>query len=38
MVNAVDAFFSGTEKPATAAPGEPGIALSGAQAAAPPGH
>jgi N-acetylmuramoyl-L-alanine amidase len=38
MVNAVDAFFSGTERPAAATPGEPGIALSGAQAVAPPGH
>jgi N-acetylmuramoyl-L-alanine amidase len=38
MVNAVDAFFSGTEKPATAPSGEPGIALSGVQAAPPPGH
>src|SRR5271156_4522389 len=38
MVNAIDAFFSGTEKPATAPSGEPGIALSGAQAAPPPGH
>src|SRR5271170_2152910 len=38
MVNAIDAFFSGTEKPATAPSGEPGIALSGGRAAAPPGH
>jgi N-acetylmuramoyl-L-alanine amidase len=38
MVNAVDAFFSGTEKPETVPSGEPGIALSGAQAAAPSGH
>jgi N-acetylmuramoyl-L-alanine amidase len=38
MVNAIDSFFSGTEKPTTAPSGEPGIALSGGQAAAPPGH
>ncbi len=38
MVKAIDAFFSGTEKPETAPSGEPGVALSGAQAAAPPGH
>src|SRR5271166_435401 len=38
MVNAIDSFFSGTEKPAIAPSGEPGIALSGGQAAPPPGH
>jgi N-acetylmuramoyl-L-alanine amidase len=38
MVNAIDSFFSGTEKPTTAPSGEPGIALSGGQVAAPPGH
>ena len=38
MVTAIDAFFSGTEKPATASSGEPGIALSGGQAAVPPAH
>src|SRR5271163_4864233 len=38
MVNAIDAFFSGTEKPAGVPSGDPGIALSGAQAAPPPGH
>jgi N-acetylmuramoyl-L-alanine amidase len=38
MVNAIDAFFSGTENPAGVPSGDPGIALSGAQAAAPPGH
>ena len=38
MVNATDAFFSGTEKPPGVPSGEPGIALSGAQAAPPPGH
>jgi N-acetylmuramoyl-L-alanine amidase len=38
MVNAIDSFFSGTEKPTSAPSGEPGIALSGGQVAAPPGH
>ena len=38
MVNAIDAFFSATEKPASVPSGDPGIALSGAQAVAPPGH
>jgi N-acetylmuramoyl-L-alanine amidase len=38
MVSAIDAFFSATETPGTIPPGEPGIALSGGQAAAPPGH
>jgi N-acetylmuramoyl-L-alanine amidase len=39
MVNAIDSFFSGTEKPAIAPSGEPGIALSDGQAAPPPpGH
>jgi N-acetylmuramoyl-L-alanine amidase len=38
MVNATDAFFSGTEKPASLPASEPGIALSGGQAAPPPGH
>ena len=38
MVNATDAFFSGSEKPAGAPSGEPGIALSSGQAAPPPGH
>ena len=38
MVNAIDAFFSGTEKPAGVPSGDPGIALSGAQAPPPPGH
>src|ERR1700733_13298142 len=38
MVNAVDAFFSGTEKPAGVRSGDPGVALSGAQPAPPPGH
>ena len=38
MVNAIDAFFSGIEKPASAPSGGPGIALSGAQAVAQPRH
>ena len=38
MVNAIDAFFSGIEKPASAPSGGPGIVLSGAQAVAQPGH
>ncbi len=38
MVNATDAFFSGSEKPAAAPSAEPGIALSSGQAAPPPGH
>jgi N-acetylmuramoyl-L-alanine amidase len=38
MVNAIDSFFSGTEKPMTAPSGEPGIALSGGQVAGPRGH
>ncbi len=38
MVNAVDAFFSATEKPASVPSGDPGIALSGERAVAPPGH
>ena len=38
MVNAIDAFFSATEKPSNVPPGDPGIALSGPQTVAPPGH
>ncbi len=38
MVTAIDAFFSATEKPSNVAPGDPGIALSGPQSVAPPGH
>jgi N-acetylmuramoyl-L-alanine amidase len=38
MVNAIDAFFSGSGKPAGGASGDPGIALSAGQAGAPPGH
>jgi N-acetylmuramoyl-L-alanine amidase len=38
MVSAIDAFFSGIEKPAGGPAGEPGIALSGAQTVAQPGR
>jgi N-acetylmuramoyl-L-alanine amidase len=38
MVNAIDAFFSGSSKPAGEASGDPGIALSAGQAGSPPGH
>ncbi len=38
MVSAIDAFFSATEKPPNLPPGDPGIALSGPQPVAPPGH
>jgi N-acetylmuramoyl-L-alanine amidase len=38
MVNAIDAFFSATDKPASVPSDDPGIALSGPQAVAPPGH
>lgn len=38
MANAIDAFFSATEKPASVPTGDPGIALSGPQPVAPPGH
>jgi N-acetylmuramoyl-L-alanine amidase len=38
MVNAIDAFFSGTEQAGARPSGEPGIALSGGQAPAPPGR
>jgi N-acetylmuramoyl-L-alanine amidase len=38
MANAIDAFFSATEKPASVPSGDPGIALSGPQPVAPPGH
>ena len=38
MVSAIDAFFSGTGKPATLPSGEPGIAFSAGQVSAPPGH
>jgi N-acetylmuramoyl-L-alanine amidase len=38
MANAIDAFFSAIEKPASAPTGDPGIALSGPQPALPLGH
>jgi N-acetylmuramoyl-L-alanine amidase len=38
VVKAIEGFFSGTEKPASVPSGDPGIALSGGQAVAPPGH
>ena len=38
MVNAIDAFFSGSSKPPGVPSGDPGIALSAGQAGAPPGH
>jgi N-acetylmuramoyl-L-alanine amidase len=38
MVNAIDAFFSPTEKPANIPSSDPGIALSGPQPVQPPRH
>jgi N-acetylmuramoyl-L-alanine amidase len=38
MVNAIDAFFSASGKPASAAPDDPGVALTGAQSDAPLGR
>ncbi|HEX9167500.1 MAG TPA: N-acetylmuramoyl-L-alanine amidase [Roseiarcus sp.] len=38
MVSAIGAFFSATEKPASAPSSDPGLALSGAQPVAPAGH
>jgi N-acetylmuramoyl-L-alanine amidase len=38
IVSAIDAFFSGSGKPANVPSGDPGIALSGGQADGSPGH